>query len=274
VLDLASEYIGIGLHADALALLERRYAIDGTEIREPGSVLPQQHPLVAYYRGYVREKTGGSASADFDAASKLSTRYVFPSRADSVPVLRRALETNPSDATARFLMGSLYMAAGEVDAAIDAWEQARHLNRALPSLHRNLGLALLQAKGDAKAALEAFREGIEVDRDNPALYFGADQAASLVGVSAAERVALLERYPERKNMPAALVQKLALALVEVGRGADAEALFQGRFFPREEGGTNVRQVFLEVRLQNALALAKGGQARRSVAASQRTSASR
>jgi hypothetical protein len=72
-------------------------------------------------------------------------------------------------------------------------------------------------------------------------------------------VALLERFPDRKDMPPALVQKLALALTEVGRGADAEALFRGRFFPREEGGTNVRQVFLEVRLQNALALAKAGQ---------------
>ena len=258
VLDIASEYLGIGLFADALALLERRYVRDGKEVPEPGSVLPQEHPLVAYYRGYAREKTGGSPQADFDAASKMSTRYVFPSRADSVPVLRRALEVNPNDASARFLIGSLSMASGEVDAAASAWEQARHLNRAIPVLHRNLGMALLHAKGDGPAALEAFREGIGVDPDNLALYLGADQAASLVGVGAAERIALFERFPDRTNMPAALVQKQALALVEVGRGAEAEALFQGRFFPREEGGTNVRQVFLEVRVQNALALAKAG----------------
>jgi tetratricopeptide (TPR) repeat protein len=258
VLDVATEYMGLGLYPDAVALLERRYVRDGVEIPEPGSVLPQEHPLVGYYRGYVREKNGASPSADFEAASKLSTRYVFPSRADSFAVLRRALERNATDATARFLIGSLYMAGGEADPAIDAWEQARRLNRAIPVLHRNLGIALLQAKGDAQGALAAFREGIDVDRDNAALYFGADQAASLTGASPAERVALLERYPDRKSMPAALLQKLALALVEVGRGADAEALFQGRFFPREEGGTNVRQVFLEVRLQNALALAKAG----------------
>jgi len=37
---------------------------------------------------------------------------------------------------------------------------------------------------------------------------------------------------------------------------EAERLCQGRFFPREEGGTNVRQVYLEVKLQRALAAAK------------------
>ena len=45
-------------------------------------------------------------------------------------------------------------------------------------------------------------------------------------------------------MPPPLVQKLALTLTEVDRGPEAEALFAGRFFPREEGGTNVRQVRL------------------------------
>ena len=35
------------------------------------------------------------------------------------------------------------------------------------------------------------------------------------------------------------------------------ALFHNRFFPREEGGTNVRQVWIEVQLQHALA-AKAG----------------
>jgi hypothetical protein len=46
--------------------------------------------------------------------------------------------------------------------------------------------------------------------------------------------------------------------VESGRFDEAEALFAGRFFPREEFGTNVRQVWIEVRLQKALALARQG----------------
>jgi tetratricopeptide (TPR) repeat protein len=59
-------------------------------------------------------------------------------------------------------------------------------------------------------------------------------------------------------MPPVLLFEKALALAEAGRAAEAEALFRGRFFPREEGGTNVRQVFLEVRLRGAEALAGKG----------------
>ena len=93
-----------------------------------------------------------------------------------------------------------------------------------------------------------------------ALYVGADQAQSLLGRPTAEHVQMLERYPDRAAMPPALVQKLALALAEAGRGEEAEALFAGRFFPREENGTNVRQVYLEVRLRRAQGLAKAGRA--------------
>ena len=76
---------------------------------------------------------------------------------------------------------------------------------------------------------------------------------------------MLERYPDRAAMPPLLVEKLALALAEAGRGEEAEALFAGRFFPREENGTNVRQVFLEVRLRRALGLAQAGRAADAVA---------
>jgi hypothetical protein len=35
-------------------------------------------------------------------------------------------------------------------------------------------------------------------------------------------------------------------------------LFHNRFFPREEGGTNVRQVWVEVEVQKLLAMARNG----------------
>jgi tetratricopeptide (TPR) repeat protein len=49
------------------------------------------------------------------------------------------------------------------------------------------------------------------------------------------------------------VYELAVTLAEAGRFADAERLFEGRFFPREEGGTDPRHVRLEVALARALA---------------------
>src|SRR5262249_16919058 len=47
-------------------------------------------------------------------------------------------------------------------------------------------------------------------------------------------------------------------LGEAGEYDKALALFHNRFFQREEGGTNVRQVWLEVQLQRSMSLARGG----------------
>lgn len=258
VIDVAEDYMGLGFYDDAIALLDRRYPTGEAVMAEMGTPSPQEHPLVAYYRGYCRERSGASAVADYAAASALSTRYVFPNRPGTFPVLRAALAANPRDATARFLLGSLLLSGGRTDEAIAAWEETRRQNPRIPVLHRNLGLTLLHARNDARAALDVFLEGMGVDGGNMALYVGADQAQSLLGRPTDEHIQMLERYPEKATMPPVLVEKLALALAEAGRAEPAEALFAGRFFPREENGTNVRQVYLEVRLRRALALAKAG----------------
>jgi len=51
-----------------------------------------------------------------------------------------------------------------------------------------------------------------------------------------------------KSMPIPLIYELALNKAEAGDFAGATALFQDRFFGREEGGLNVRQVWIEVKL--------------------------
>jgi tetratricopeptide (TPR) repeat protein len=258
VLDLAVEYMAAGLYGDALDLLDRRYPETGGLLTEPGAVAPQDHPEVVYYRGYCREMQGGSGRADYDAASKLSTRYVFPSRPMSLLVFPRALAANPQDATARFLLGTLLLASGRAPEAVREWQEARRLDKSLPVLHRNLGRALLQIQGDVEGALAVFMEGMSADPTNVDLYQGADQALSVLGRPASERIAALGRYPDRARMPGELLQRLALALAEDGRADEAKSLLAGRFFAREEGGTNVRQVFVDIRLLEAIALAQAG----------------
>jgi tetratricopeptide (TPR) repeat protein len=195
----------------------------------------------------------------------MSTRYVFPSRAESHRVLESALRSNPDDATAHFLLGSLLLASGRADDAVREWQEARRLDPRIPVLHRNLGRTLLQVKGDPQAALAVFTEGVDADASNVDLYLGADQAMSLLGRPAAERVALFRRFPDPASMPPELLQRLALALAEAGQADEGEALLAGKFFPREEWGTNVRQVFVEIRLQKALDLARAGHAAEALA---------
>jgi hypothetical protein len=253
VLELAVDYMALGLWDDAHALLARRYPSAGV-VAEPGTVLPQDYPLVGYYRGYCAEKAGRSGREDFALASRQSTRYVFPNRAESL-VVSAGYESTPRTPPPDLPM--LFLAGGQTDEALAEWERARLFEPRLPVLHRNIGFTLLYARGDAAGALRVFDEGMRADPENVELYEGADQALSLLGRPPEERTAVLRRYPG-SPLPSRLVYKLALALAEAGRFAEAEALFPGRFFPREEFGTNVRQAFLEVKLRQAFALAREG----------------
>jgi tetratricopeptide (TPR) repeat protein len=252
VLDVAAEYMRLGLYHPALTVLSRKYPASPADRSEPGTVLPQEHPLVAYFRAYCEEKLGAPAKENYAAASRLSTLYVFPNSAETVHVLKAALRARPSDGTAHYLVGTFLFSRGLTDAALQEWAEARKLAPNIPVLHANIGAALLRVRKDAQGALAAFQDGVAVDAKNPELYLGMDEALSILQRPARDRVQALERYPDLANMPSDLVYELALNRAEAGDFEGAKRLFRDRFFPREEGGTNVRQVWIEVRLQEAL----------------------
>lgn len=259
VLNVAAQYIRLGMYSQALNVLSREYPPAVADESEPGSLPPGKNPLVAYYRAYGRDKLSQPASADYSAAAQLPTNYVFPSRAEDLEVLRTATRLNPRDATAHYLLGTLYFSRGLTDNALSEWEQARALNPQIPVLHASLGRALLHEKDNPEAALKVFEEGLRTDPDNIELYTGMDQALSILQRPPQERVAALQRYPDKAHMPANLVYELILNLSEAGEFEKADALFHDRFFPREEGGTNVREVWLEVQMQRATAFSRSGQ---------------
>src|SRR6202011_5679211 len=183
----------LGLYERALEVLSREYEAVASDESEPATVLPQNNPLVVYFRGYCREKLGSSSASEDLEASRLSTLYVFPNTAEDFSSLTAALRNNQNDATAHFLLGEWYFSRGELEPALKEWQQARALNPSLPVLDASLGLALLYVKGNFDHGLKAFEEGIESDRLNVTNYSGAVVASSLLGRSAAERGKILER---------------------------------------------------------------------------------
>jgi tetratricopeptide (TPR) repeat protein len=259
VLKIAAQYMRLGLYQKALGVLSRQYPAAVADQTEPGALAPRDHPLVAYFLGYCREKLGQSGPEEYVIASKLSTAYVFPGTAEEFAVLRAALRSHPSDATAHYLLGTFYFSRGLTDSALNEWSEARKFGPDLPVLSASAGLALLHVKNDPERALSAFRDGQRSDATNIAIYMGMDQALSLLNRPARERVEALEKYPQLDAAPPVLIFELILNLAEAGDFGRAESLFHNRFFPREEGGTNVRQVWMEVQLQRVLASAKQGQ---------------
>src|SRR5437667_547595 len=256
VLDVAYEYGRVGLYRRAVEVLSREYPSPEADQSEPGAVVPQKNPLIVYFRGYCREKLGESGANDYLQASRLSTVTVFPSTIEDQRALKVAIRTNEKDATAHYLLGTWYFAREKTDEALSEWQQARKLNPQIPVLEASLGLAFLHAKQDFASALNAFEEGIKNDPSNIVNYFGTIAAMAVLGKPAAERVKALELYSDLNRMPTSLVYELALNRAEDGNYKGAIDLFQNRFFSSEEGGTNVRQVWVEVKLQQAIGLAR------------------
>jgi tetratricopeptide (TPR) repeat protein len=265
VLSIATQYARLGLYRRAIEVLSREYPSVPADQSEPGALLPQNNPLVVYFRGYCREKLGESGAADYEHASHLSTAYVFPNTLEDERALEAAIRAKDTDATAHYLLGTWHFARGQTDVALAEWQRARHINPRIPVLQADIGLALLHEKREFALALTAFEEGITNDPTNDVNYSGAITAMALSGKSAAERVHTLERYPDLNRMPTPLVYELALSRAEAGNYDGAIALFRNRFFGREEGGTNVRQVWIEVNLQRALAASQGGRCKDALA---------
>jgi tetratricopeptide (TPR) repeat protein len=263
VLRIATDYMELGLYRPALTVLERIYPQVQGDQSEPGSQLPQSHPLVLYYAAYCKAKLGEDAGSNWRAAAELSSTFVFPSSPMDQTVLETALEANSSDGTAHYLLGTLLFSKGFYDPAIEHWTSAKHLTPKLPVLDADLGKAWLHLKGDPQRALSSFREGAENDPTNADIYVGLDEAMSLSGVSAEDRAAVLGRFPSKAadlpvTMPSNLVYQLALTRAEAGQFEQALALFKDRFFPSEEGGVSAAQVLFEIELMQAEAEAKSG----------------
>ena len=147
ILEIAALYMHFGLYAEAAELLAVKYPSDSPGVvSEPGMPRPADDPMIAYYRGYCREMAKRDGSADFAAAGKMPTTYIFPNRPESLEVLKRAIAVNAKDANAHALLGDLYMSGGMEEEAMKEWSAARAINPALPALLRNMGYTAIYMK--------------------------------------------------------------------------------------------------------------------------------
>jgi tetratricopeptide (TPR) repeat protein len=258
ILNIIVFYMHFGFFADALDLLSRGYPSGEGVVSEPGMPRPQDYPLIYYYRGYCREMLHQDGMADFRAAAQMATTYVFPNRPESMEVLKRALSLNPADANAHALLGSLYMSGGMQDAAMKEWNDARALNPAIPALLRNMGYTALYSKQPPERAIEWFIQGIKFEPQNAENYLGLERALREAGRPPEERVAALQKFPG--PAPAAsLIFQLARDLADAGRYDDAQKELATRFIPLEEGGASQLDIYLEIKLKQANALAANHQ---------------
>jgi tetratricopeptide (TPR) repeat protein len=253
VLDVADPYLDAGLYQDALAVLERTYPAVGELQTEPGAVLPQDYPLIAYYRGYARQKLGQSPAGDFRQGSAQSTRYVFPYRASSFPVLRAAVAQNPADGAAHYLLGCLLFNSRMTDQALAEWDLAKPSADRIPAYYETVARVLAGVKKENKLAENLVKEGIAAQPGN------ADLLRLLAGIRGGSTAGPSAPAPPVPpfGSPGEAVDYALTMLADHDPGA-AAAVFQASNFPKDKQPLEVRQAYVELRLRGLMAAAGQG----------------
>ena len=253
VLNLVDEYLGLGSDSDVLRLLSHAWPPASAEQIEPGAVPAALHPLIVYYRAFIRARLGQDATADLRSAAAGFTRYVFPNRFSTAAVLESALKANPSDAHARLLLGRLLLSQMKVDEAIAQWQEARKINPAFPELVHDLGQALTQVKKDA-AGLMVVKEGRKLDPSDPELQALAARAgANLIAAPESPAPTGAPKLSAEENAASS-----AMLSAAAGKLEEARARFDPKVFTAEKQPDQVRQAWIEVQLQQLMYLARSG----------------
>jgi len=240
-LELAVDYGNCGLVDEAVEVLFRL-----VEANAGGS---SSYPMLYYYLGNYLEKKGNKKKAQecYQRASRMSADYCFPSRLESIEILRRAQKINPGDARAPYYLGNLLYDL-QPDAAIKEWEKSRRLDEAFPIVHRNLGLAYARVENNVPEAIASMEKAISCNSKDARYLYELDLLYEAGSVSPGQRLSLLERNHETVLQRDDALSREIMLLVQLGKYDKAVDLLTTHHFHVWEGGGRIHNVYVDVHL--------------------------
>ncbi len=174
--------------------------------------------------------------------------YAFPSRPESLPVLRSAAEHLPASATPRLLLGHLLAGLGRYEDATAAWETATALDPKLSTAHRALGMVHWKLGGRAADAESRFRQAIAARPADQTLY--RDLARLLLDEGRpADAVDALGMIPTGARRRHDVTIETARALNATGRFSETVAMLAATRINFREGDATVWQLFSRAEIE-------------------------
>ena len=284
LLECVSDYWGIGLYDEAIALCDAALAKAAAEQPyETEGVLPLKDTIAAcdsyknalfgYFKGAALAKKGDMAAAKgaFAAANAMPTDYCFPNRLEEEEVLKMAVASAPELANTWYYLGCCEWNHDRKDAGLADWKRCVELCEAAnpvnpvnpvqkPSSYalalRCIGFALshpgtyftntgVPSGVPSKEAYDYYLKSLEADSGNFRTLDEAGKLAEKLNIPAAERLALMEKYRATVNKYDPCILRLAYMYNAVGRYAEAHEILTTRRFHVWEGADGLLAPFVE-----------------------------
>lgn len=231
LLDVAFEMRHAGELEAALALFAQVAVL-------PLSPAGNQRPVARYAAAATLDSLGrhSDAAAERAEARREELTWAFPCGLDAHDTLSDALDAEPGDAVAKFLLGMLHYHNGRRSEASQLWESAIELGLQHPVLLRNAGLAAYNIEGDDDKAWQRYSKAVALDSTDARLLYEQDQLAIRLDQLAEQRYARLAPKEDLVLSRDDLAIEYIGLLVANGRADRAYEILTSRQFHPWEGG--------------------------------------
>lgn len=242
-LEVASHYMNAGLLKEGISLL--------SEIKNP------KNPLTSYYLSWFYANFGNTDKADqlLQAAKAGSLDYVFPYRRETEKVLKHALEINPQDATANYLLGNLLYDKRPEEALV-YWKNATELDDSFAMVWRNLAFGAFYHQKDPAQAIQYLTKAISLDNSYPLWYDELFQYYNESKQDYRDMLSILENNLEVVKKDVAAPKAYVKLLNLNGEYDKAISFLDDHHFRTWEGGRETYWSYVDAHTLKALELIK------------------
>lgn len=202
-------------------------------------------PMVYYYLASNARREGQPERAQEYAGNAQAAPYekLFLNRLSDVAVLQEALQADPKDAHAQYLLGNFLFQYGRYDEAERLWQSAEAAGLHYSVLYRNLGLYEWKVKHKLDEAATFYAKAVENDPKDFHLYVDLDAIYAETGATQ-ERERLFARAPAEVLDRDPARSRYIVLLIEQGHFEKALSLLSNHNFKPWELGEDVRDIFV------------------------------
>ncbi len=222
-LTVSLTYREAGLREDSLDILDN---------------CPEKSPLVFYCKGDLLLKLGkaGEAAAAFRQGENACPDYCFPTQLEELEILEEAIRVLGTAPMAHYYLGCLLYDKKRCQEAAGHWETAVQQRPDLAMAWRNLAIYRYNKEQNSSGAKEAMESALALEPDHPRFLLEYDQLSARLGISAKQRLAVLESHPGLVEQRDDLTLRQIMLWNREGRYQEAlDSLLSRRFHPWEGG---------------------------------------